>query len=140
MLRIAHFKLILPNIVCITMGLICRLTAPKNQLVSQKNAIGFFENEGGESSAVWNFSENSSVLVWPFVPYLLRIWTITKVMMKCHKLTNFIGTSQYESKWYTYIRMDQIYIILSIHISYLYIVYWYTGTLFRPLKSTLKST
>ena len=36
-------------------------------------AIYFSKNAGGESKAVWHFSENSSVLVWPFVPYLLRI-------------------------------------------------------------------
>ena len=33
-----------------------------------KSAIWFSENEGGGSKAVWNFSENSSVLVGPSVP------------------------------------------------------------------------
>ena len=35
----------------------------------KKSAIWFSENEGGGSKAVWNFSKNSSVLVWPPFPY-----------------------------------------------------------------------
>ena len=39
----------------------------------KKSAIWFSENEGGGSKAVWNFSENSSVLVGGGFPYLWRI-------------------------------------------------------------------
>ena len=38
-----------------------------------KSAIWFSENEGGGSNAVWNFSENSSVLVCAPVPNLKYI-------------------------------------------------------------------
>ena len=34
-----------------------------------KSAVWFSENDGG-SNDVWNFSRNSSVLVWPYVPYI----------------------------------------------------------------------
>ena len=38
--------------------------------VCREIAIKFFEKRGGGGSkALWNFSENSSVLVWPPVPY-----------------------------------------------------------------------
>ena len=47
----------------------------EHEVEGKKIATWFSENEGGGvklSKAVWNFSEDSSLLVWPSVPYLVH--------------------------------------------------------------------
>ena len=48
-----------------------------------KSAIWFSENEGGESKAVWNFSENSSGLETPSFPKMIKM----EIMMKMVEIT-----------------------------------------------------
>ena len=51
-------------------------------ILGKKSATWFSENEGGGSSAVWNFSENSSVLVGRGFPnvstYQVLLWSIVR--------------------------------------------------------------
>ena len=41
---------------------------PLNRACRKKLQYGFLKMRGGGSKATWNFSENSSVLLWPPVP------------------------------------------------------------------------
>ena len=57
----------------------------------EKNAAWFFENEGGGSTAVWNFSKNSSVLVGTSFPKFF--W------QSILHMTSFFGKASPKGAW-----------------------------------------